>query len=297
MPAPTPSPSPPSPLDAIDRRRPHPRPHPPSTRPPSPSSAPRSSPTASACRSRSSSSPSPDGPHRYGLISGFRRLAAYRALAADGLDRPSPPSPPSSATPTRSPRPCHAMVEENAIRAEVSPWNRLLRRRDRPRPPHLRDRRSRNRRASTRASPARRRSRLRSIAHLAEELDGCLTAPETLSLRQLLRLAAASVPAATPTCCGMPSSELSNREPEAPVAHAAAPDPRRMRGPRDPRPPPRPRPPRPPAPHLRRPARRHHASAASAPADGWCLHFTGKDAQSGLIDDVIDRIEALFRPA
>ncbi len=31
-------------------------------------------------------------------------------------------------------------------------------------------------------------------------------------------------------------------------------------------------------------------------ADGWCLHFTGRDAQSGLIDDVIDRIEALFLP-
>ncbi len=28
----------------------------------------------------------PDGPHRYGLISGFRRLAAFRALTAWGLD-------------------------------------------------------------------------------------------------------------------------------------------------------------------------------------------------------------------
>ena len=31
--------------------------------------------------------------------------------------------------------------------------------------------------------------------------------------------------------------------------------------------------------------------------DGWCLHFTGRDAHGDLIDRVFDEIERLFSPA
>ena len=132
----------------------------------------------------------PDGPRRYGLISGFRRLAAFRALAADGL--------PGHATipafvrePASIAAAMTAMVEENAIRADVSPWEQALiavTARDRG----LFD----TVEAAVDALYANlardKRKRLRAVAHLAEELDGHLTAPETLSLRQLLRLAAAA---------------------------------------------------------------------------------------------------------
>ena len=30
--------------------------------------------------------------------------------------------------------------------------------------------------------------------------------------------------------------------------------------------------------------------------DGWCLHFTGRDAHGSLIDGVIDEIERMFSP-
>ena len=47
----------------------------------------------------------------------------------------------------------------------------------------------RRHRGALRQPHRHKRARLRTIAHLAEDLDGYLTAPETLSLRQLLRLA------------------------------------------------------------------------------------------------------------
>jgi len=30
--------------------------------------------------------------------------------------------------------------------------------------------------------------------------------------------------------------------------------------------------------------------------DGWCLHFTGREAKGGLIDDVLDEVERLYGP-
>ena len=30
--------------------------------------------------------------------------------------------------------------------------------------------------------------------------------------------------------------------------------------------------------------------------DGWCLHFTGRDAHGSLIDEIIDEIERMFSP-
>ena len=71
--------------------------------------------------------PEPRGPHRYGLISGFRRLAAVRALAETARDKARFAA---IAAFLRAPKDAAEvyvqMVEENAIRAEVSPWEQAM---------------------------------------------------------------------------------------------------------------------------------------------------------------------------
>ena len=142
-------------------------------------------PTACACRSRSSRS---RAPAPWGLISGYRRLAAFCALRA--LDARYATIPAFVRQPDTLTDAIVAMVEENAIRAEVSPWEQAMvavsawRREVFP---------SLDAAIGTLyASFSRQRQhRLRAVALVAEELDGHLAAPETLSLRQLLRIAAA----------------------------------------------------------------------------------------------------------
>ena len=66
--------------------------------------------------------PEPRGPHRYGLLSGFRRLAVFRDLDA-GWHLPGYAAIPAFLrTPADRAEALTAMVEENAIRADLSPW-------------------------------------------------------------------------------------------------------------------------------------------------------------------------------
>ena len=130
----------------------------------------------------------PTRPSPHGLISGFRRLAAFRGLYE--FDRPGkirhhPRLPPHPADLAQA---MTAMVEENAIRVEISPWEQAM---------------IAVKAARSEAYPGidaaiaafygnlnrLKRTRIRAVAQVADELDGWLTAPETLSLRQLLRLA------------------------------------------------------------------------------------------------------------
>lgn len=234
----------------------------------------------------------PDGPRRYGLISGFRRLAATRALAAMGVAGHD-----TIAAFLREPRSVAdaltAMVEENAIRAEISPWEQAMV--------------AVNARDSGTfdtveaainalfASLSRdRRRRLRMIAHLIEELDGTLSAPETLSLRQLIRLAAA-VSRGYGDLMRHALTEAKNTEPDAqwrllvPILAECEdpdiPDPRPGAGPRD-----RPR-------RLYNLPRHRVRIRRERTADGWCLHFTGPDAWGELMDKVFDHIELTFAPS
>ena len=69
----------------------------------------------------------PDGPHRYGLISGFRRLAAFRSLAETARDKARYAAIPAFVRTPKSAEDLYVqMVEENAIRAEVSPWEQAM---------------------------------------------------------------------------------------------------------------------------------------------------------------------------
>jgi ParB family chromosome partitioning protein len=134
----------------------------------------------------------PCGPHRYGLISGFRRLKAIRALCEMNPARPA-----TIEARLRTPRSLAEamaeMVEENDIRADLSPWEQgrvLLTAVEHgifPTPDAAV--------AGLYANATRqRRVRLRALARVAEMLDGHLATPEALTYRQMQRLAASLRP-------------------------------------------------------------------------------------------------------
>jgi ParB family chromosome partitioning protein len=234
----------------------------------------------------------PRGEVRFGLISGFRRLAAVRALNDWGL-----PGHDTISAFVRDPGTVEAamkaMVEENAIRADVSPWEQAL---------VALAARDRGVFETVEAAidglyaslHRDKRRRLRAVAQLAEELEGCLTAPETLTLRLLLRLAAAASRGYA-DLMRHALTESRSKEPDhqmrlllpilAECEDPAIPDPRPAAGRRD------------------RPRRTYAAPLHSLrirrerTRDGWCLHFTGKDATGMMIDGVLDDIERMYSPA
>jgi ParB family chromosome partitioning protein len=233
----------------------------------------------------------PRGAHRYGLISGFRRLAAVRALAETFHDKTRFAAIPAFVRQPKSAEDVYIqMVEENAIRAEVSPWEQAM--------------------VAVKAARAevyagvdaaiealysnlsrQKRARLRAIAHLAADLDGYFTAPETLSERQLLRLAPL-IPLGYGDLLRATLAESRATDPEA-EWHALLPvllEAERPDAIEDA--PPRPGRPR----RVLNIGRQGLTIRRELTRTGWCLHFTGRDATSFLLDSVFDEIERLFSP-
>jgi ParB family chromosome partitioning protein len=238
----------------------------------------------------------PSGDHRYGIVSGFRRVAAYRELHGWGMERYA-----SIPAFVRAPRELAetlaAMVEENAVRADVSPYEQgrvAWFGRNAGVFPTIEE-------AVERLYPtanAMKRSRLRALASLPEELDGLLTAPEKLSLRQALRIAGAiregfgevMATALQQSSLNDPETQWQILQPylvEAERQQQAAEDVE-------------------PTPALvsegrRRPFRTSRPRPGivirrEMTRDGWCLHFTGKEAKSALMDRVIEEIADIFSP-
>ena len=232
---------------------------------------------------------SSDKPHRYGLLSGFRRVMAFRDLhELTGQERYKA-IPAFLRTPGSMAEALSAMVEENEIRESVSPWERgriawLAHRQDVF--PTIEE-------AVAKLYPAAnavKRTRLRALAHLAEAFDTFFTAPEQFSLRQCLRLSAAlNAGFGEVIRTALEESSLDDpqtqwdlvvpllTEAERQPAETALPErpgrPRRVYRPRE-------------TLTIRREMTR----------DGWCLHFTGREAKSSLIDEVIGEIERIFTP-
>jgi ParB family chromosome partitioning protein len=243
----------------------------------------------------------PHGDLRYGIVSGFRRITAFRELHATwGLqDYAAIPAflrePPDRAAVIA------AMVEENAVRADLSPWEqaRIA--------VHATDAcgfatvEEAIARLYPTANPMK-RSRLRSLALVVEHLEGPFTAPERLSERQLLRIAAAirngfaeviAVTVST-TRTGpdgqweailpylVESESLHATDPEPDPGHARlAPRARETRG--------RPR-------RVVR-LRPQLVVRREIAKDGYVLRFTGKEATSGMLDEVLDEIERWYSKA
>ena len=237
----------------------------------------------------------PEPPIRFGLISGLRRLAACRAqLEATGQARyrtiPAFIRAPGSLAEALA-----GMVEENEIRAELSPWERGRIAALSVRQgvfPTIEEAVSRLYAAADHSK----RSRLRSVARLLDEFDGCFSAPERLSLRQLLRLSNACrmgfghiirTALAESSAQGHddqwrlvePIVAEAERLPADAASAAPAPFGRRIRPTRILQP------------------RADLTIRREQTRDGYSLHFTGKLASSDFCDRVFDEIERLFAPA
>lgn len=242
--------------------------------------------------------PEPRGACRYGIISGLRRVTAHREIAANlGLKkfaeiaafiRPMP----DLATGLM------AMVEENAIRADLSPWEQG-RMATVAVDWHAYDTVEEAIDGMHPTATAVKRTRLRTIARVVTALEGLLTEPERLSLRQLLRLGTALrngfeeviVLALQSTKLKNPDSQWAailpylleserfvSTEPDPaaafmPIRTETRGRPRRVARPR-------------PGLTIRREMTR----------DGYLLRLTGPDASSGLVDEVIDEIERWLTP-
>jgi ParB family chromosome partitioning protein len=132
----------------------------------------------------------PRGDLRYGLLTGYRRLLAFRALHERTSQDRYAAIPALIREATDLATALAAMVEENEIRADLSPFERGLIAVT-----------ARNQGAFTSIEEAveklypnatkEKRYRLRTLAQVAEEMQAYLTAPEKLTHRQLVRIARA----------------------------------------------------------------------------------------------------------
>jgi ParB family chromosome partitioning protein len=236
--------------------------------------------------------PRPDG-RLYGLISGYRRLfvfaelaetdpafAAIPALIREGLDAAAA---------------YRAMVEENAVRAPLSPWETgravavAVAQGFHPCVETAAD-------ALHPGATRQKRARLRAVARLFQELDGLLATPERISENRLMDLSEAwragyadAIVAALEATAGgrlRPASAdrqwaalaplLDERAEERANPGARSPCPGRPRRVLEPRP----------GLVIRR----------ERTADGWLLRFTGPEATSPLLDTVLDTVERLYAP-
>ena len=112
----------------------------------------------------------------FALISGLRRLTAFRALHSLTQNPVYAIIEATILTPKTTAHALTLMVEENDIRADLSPWEKgriAVASRDEGHFPTLDAAIA----ALYPAATKTRRSRLRALAMLAEELDGTLTAP------------------------------------------------------------------------------------------------------------------------
>lgn len=221
----------------------------------------------------------PRGPHRYGLIAGYRRLAALRATGV-----PHATIAAFVRTVTSIPQAMAAMVSENENRADLSPWDRAR---------ILVDATSEGifdtidaavRALHPLADPAK-QSRLRTLAAVVEEFGTLFSAPHALSQRQMLRLAGAM----RADFGDLIRAAFLEHRPRGEAAEWALIEPilsEAEEWQRNPDPMPRPgRPKRLTRPRDRLCVRREWMR------DGWCLRFTGEDATSMLMDGLMDEIE------
>lgn len=228
-------------------------------------------------------------PHRFGLISGLRRLTAFRALK----DWPRPErfaSIPAFVLPVADlPQAMAAMVTENEIRSPITPWEKgallmnALRAGFFPTLDAAVD-------GLYPALTRQKRNRLRSLALVVEECEGLFATPEALTASQMERLASALRGGLAPVITQI----LTETRKFGLQSQWTALIPT-LREALDPEPEDTPN-------HPTRPRRLLHLTAGEGLTlrrerlkSGWALVFTGPEARKGgLMDDVMDQVEIMF---
>ena len=228
----------------------------------------------------------PDGPHLYGLISGFRRLSAHHALAALRQNGDFTTIAAFIRTPNTLAEAMALMIAENEVRADLSPWEKgrvLVAARD----DGLFDTIDAATTALHPHANASQRHRLRTLANVAEMLDGTLTQPETLSFRQLARLHAALRPDFAPVIMAAledhpnqpPATQWQILLPILDEAEAAL---------RDPTPTTQGRP------RCLLTPRKGLTIRRERTTRGWTLHFSGPEATGMMMETVLDEVERMY---
>ena len=218
------------------------------------------------------------GPKPYGLISGFRRLAAHKDLGHDTIAV-------FIRQPADIPAALASMIEENEIRADITPWERakiVLTAIDHGHFDTIDQ-------ALPRLYPTYDRFRLRAVAEVIVHFgDHALTDPRALSQRQLTRLAT-NLRAGMGDTMLVALQESSDKSPASQwsllaaimddaEAEAKAPKLQYKEG---------------------RP--RYHTRVQDdltvrreRTKDGWTLRFTGRTAKGPLMEDIMDYVEDMF---
>jgi len=229
-------------------------------------------------------------PGRYGLLTGFRRLQAFRTLLErTGEGRYAAISAFVRAE-TSLAAALAAMVEENDMRADLSPFERGLIAVTARNLGAFASIEEAVERLYPNAGPMK-RSRLRSLAFMAEEIDGLLASPEKLNPTQAARLASAlrlgfgkliSMALGESSACTFEAQWALIVPILAEAERAFAEDPVRTRGDR-------PRRILHPRPNL--------TIRREMTRDGWILRFTGRDATGLMLNTVMDEIERMYGPS
>jgi ParB family chromosome partitioning protein len=221
---------------------------------------------------------SPRPPFRYGLISGFRRLSACKALGQATV-------PAFLRTPASIPQAMAEMIAENEVRAQITPWEKGRLILAAVEEGHF-DSSDAAVAALYPAQSRQTRGRLRSFALVVEALERHLSTPEGLTTRQMERLAAALrtgweeiiVAALTPLRSAGLDSQWAALQPLLSESRSDEP-----------------------APTNPRPRRLLHLKQGltirrEMTRTGWILRFSGPEARAGgLVDDVLDEVERLFQ--
>lgn len=232
----------------------------------------------------------PSEGHDYGLISGLRRLTVHQ-----NLDRLRPGAFPTIAaflrSPVSVPDAMAAMVAENEIRSDISPWDkgRMLVQSVQE---GIFDTIEAAALALHPTMYRQKRALIRTYAAVVDELQGTLTSPELLGHGQMTRLAAAlqggivplihqvlheqrGQPLPTQWQALLPTlEEAARHDPETPATPTRPARPRRLLD-----------------------LRQGLTIRRELTRDGWALRFSGIEARKGaLMDDVMTYIERNFQP-
>ncbi len=232
----------------------------------------------------------PSGTYHYGLISGLRRLTAYRHLAQMRGDDTFTQIAAFVRSPQSVPEAMAAMIAENEIRSDISAWEKgatLI--------------------AATKdgifptldaavlglhpTAPRQKRARLRAFAEVVDELADTITTPDLLSVRQMHRLASAlrgdmaplihltlsdhaNAALQTQWAALLPLLNEPTTEPDETNTAQSTPRPRRLLA-----------------------LKQGLTIRRERSQTGWILRFSGPQSRSGgLIDDVLDKVEEWFQP-
>jgi ParB family chromosome partitioning protein len=228
-------------------------------------------------------------PCDWGLISGLRRLTVFRALAAIRPDGPFATIPVVIRTPDTIPDAMAAMVTENEVRADISPWEKATLILESVRLEYFATPDAALLALYPHISPTA-RSRLRAVVTVVEAMGDYLLGGPTYSLRQLLRISGA-------LRLGFgPLIEVALRE-----HHEKTPavqwdllqnilleSEQTLTEPQTPQSPGRPR-------RLLYPRSNLIIRRERIPG-GYRLIFTGEEARGMLMDSVLDQIERLYTP-